>query len=85
MTGIDHGPFLTDWSGMAHYMHYQGRAVEVYGFTPSGQAVPRLYPGDQGEAVGDYAVVNERAVEWDGRAWVPSAWTNFSVSKKAAS
>ena len=70
---------------MAQYMRYQGRAVEVYGWTPSGDPVPRLYPGDQGESVGDYAVVNERAVEWDGQAWVPSAWKDLAVAKRAAS
>ena len=70
---------------MADYMRYQGRAVEVFGWTPAGQAVPRLYPGDQGEQVGDYAVVNDRAMEWDGQSWVPSAWKDFAVWKQAAS
>ena len=70
---------------MAQYMRYQGRAVEVYAWTPAGQAVPRLHLGDQGEAIGDYAVVNDRAMEWDGHDWVPSAWKDFAVWKKAAS
>lgn len=70
---------------MAQYMRYQGRAVEVYAWTPVGQAVPRLHPGDQGESIGDYAVVNDRAMEWDGQEWVPSAWKDFAVWKKAAS
>ena len=70
---------------MAQYMRYQGRAVEIFGWTPAGQSVPRLYPGDQGEHVGDYAVVNERAMEWDGHAWVPSSWKDFAVWKKTAS
>ena len=70
---------------MSQYMHYSGRAVEVFGWTPAGQPVPRLYPGDQGERIGDYAVVDERATKWDGRAWVPSAWTDFAVWRQAAS
>ena len=70
---------------MTQYMRYQGRAVEVFGWTPMGQGVPLLYPGDQGECVGDYAVVSDRAMEWDGTAWVPSAWKDFAVWKKAAS
>lgn len=70
---------------MAEYMHYRGRAVEVYARTPAGQAVPRLHPGDQGETVGDYAVVNDQATEWDGREWIPSAWQNLAAGQKAAS
>ena len=62
---------------MAEYMQYHGRAVEVYTRTPRGRAIPRLHPGDQGETVGDYAVLNDTAVEWDGTQWVPSAWQNF--------
>jgi len=67
------------------YMHYQGRAVEIYGWTPTGYAVPQLYSGDQGERPGDYAIVDDTAMQWDGRAWIPSSWTDFAVWKKAAS
>ena len=70
---------------MTEYMRYQGRAVEIYGWTPSGQAVPQLYPGDQGEGVGDVAVVEDLVMRWDGRAWVASPWRDVAVWKKAAS
>jgi hypothetical protein len=62
---------------VAEYMQYHGRAVEVYARTPNGKAIPRLHPGDQGEAVGDYAVMNESAVEWNGSDWVPSTWKDL--------
>jgi hypothetical protein len=62
---------------MAEYMQYHGRAVEVYARTSSGKAIPRLHPGDRGEAVGDYAVVNDTAVEWNGNDWVPSRWDHL--------
>jgi hypothetical protein len=70
---------------VADYMRYQGRAVEVYGWTPSGQAVPQLYPGDQGEKQGDFAILDDIAMEWDGKSWVASPWRDFAVWKKAAS
>jgi hypothetical protein len=66
-------------------MHYHGRAVEVYTRTPNGKAIPRLHPGDRGEAVGDYAVLDDTAVEWDGHQWVPSAWKNFESLSCGAS
>ena len=70
---------------MTEYMHYQGRAVEVYGWTPSGQAIPQLYPGDRGANVGDYAVVDDMAMRWDGDSWVPTPWKDLAVLTNAAS
>ena len=55
---------------MTAYMHYQGRAVEVSGWIAKGRRVPRLYPGDQGEQSGDYAVIDDEMMRWDGRQWV---------------
>ena len=57
---------------MTEYMHYRGRAVEIYGWMPKGQTVPILYPGDQGENPGDLAVIDDQTVVWDGRKWTPA-------------
>jgi hypothetical protein len=57
---------------MAQYMRYRGRAVEIYGWMTKGQRVPLLYLGDQGETVGDMAVIDGNTVLWDGRSWVPA-------------
>jgi hypothetical protein len=69
---------------VAEYMQYGGRAVEIYAHTPSGKAIPRLHPGDRGQAVGDYAVINDSAVEWNGREWVPSSWHALVVGRCAS-
>ena len=55
---------------VAAYMHYQGRAVEVSGWIAKGRRVPRLFPGDQGEQPGDYAVIDDEMVCWDGGRWI---------------
>ena len=70
---------------MAEYMQYHGRAVEVYARTPGGKGIPRLHPGDQGESVGDYAVMNDRAVEWNGHEWVSSTWEALTADRCRAS
>lgn len=36
--------------------------------------VPELPSGVHGETVGDLAVIDDSAVEWNGEKWVPSAW-----------
>jgi hypothetical protein len=53
-------------------MHYQGRAVEIYGWMTKGQSVPLLYPGDKGEKMGDFAVIDGHTVVWDGKNWMPA-------------
>lgn len=57
---------------MTQYMHYQGRAVEIYAWMVKGQRVPQLYPGDKGERIGDFAVIDDRTVVWDGNDWIPA-------------
>ena len=57
---------------MTQYMHYRGRAVEIYGPMAAGQQVPLLHDGDQGEKIGDVAVIDEQTVVWDGRNWTPA-------------
>jgi len=55
------------------YMNYQGRAVEVSGWIAKGQRVPRLYPGDRGEQPGDFAVIDDEMMRWDGTEWVATS------------
>jgi hypothetical protein len=64
-------------------MNYRGRTVEVFGRTPTGQPIPRLDREVAGEAVGDVAFVNDKAMEWDGSAWMPSLWRDFAVWRPA--
>jgi len=68
---------------VSRFMRYQGRTVEIFGWTPKGQAVPVLPAETPGEAAGDSAFINGRAVEWDGRAWVALPWKDFAVWKLA--
>ena len=68
---------------MAQYMRYSGETVEVFGWTPSGQTVPCLRSHAIGENVGDPAFVDERAMYWDGDAWLPLLWKDFAVWTKA--
>jgi hypothetical protein len=35
-----------------------------------------------GEAVGDYAYIDDRAMQWNGVAWIPSLWKDFAVWTK---
>jgi hypothetical protein len=67
---------------VTEYMHYGGRAVEVFGRTPTGQPIPRLDGDIAGETVGDVAFVNDKAMEWDGLVWVPSPWKDFAVWRR---
>lgn len=57
---------------MTAYMNYQGRAVEVSGWIAKGRRVPLLYPGDRGEQPGDYAMIDDEMMRWDGTEWVVS-------------
>ena len=68
---------------MSRFMRYQGRTVEIFGWTPTGQAVPVLPAETPGEAAGHYAFINGRAVEWDGGDWVALPWKDFAVWKLA--
>ena len=70
---------------MAELMAYRGELVEVFAWTPSGQAVPRLRAEVEGESVGDYAFVDGTAMEWNGQSWVSSPWRDFAVWKMAES
>jgi len=70
---------------VAELMAYRGELVEVFAWTPGGQAVPRLRAEVQGEKVGDYAFVDGTAMEWNGQSWVPSPWRDFAVWKTAES
>ena len=70
---------------MAELMAYRGELVEVFAWTPAGQAVPRLRAEVNGENVGDYAFVDGTAMEWNGEAWIPSPWRDFAVWKTAES
>ena len=70
---------------VAELMAYRGELVEVFAWTPGGQAVPRLRAEIDGENVGDYAFVNGTAMEWNGQSWVPSPWKDFAVWKTAES
>ena len=53
--------------------------VEVFGRTPTGQPIPRLRGDVDGETVGDFAFVDEKAMVWNGHAWTPSPWKDFAV------
>ena len=64
-------------------MRYSGQAVEIFGWTPSGQRVPCLRSHVIGENIGDHAFVDERAMYWDGDAWIPLLWKDFAVWTKA--
>ena len=66
---------------MAKYMHYGGRAVEVFG-SVNGREVPRLLLSDVGEKVGDYAFIEDEPVEWDGERWIRSHWQTLSGFKE---
>jgi hypothetical protein len=70
-------------SGVARYMRYSGETVEIFGWTPSGQSIPCLRSYAIGESVGDHAFVDERAMYWDGDAWLPLLWKDFAVWTKA--
>ena len=48
-----------------------------------GQPIPRLEGDVVGEAVGDVAFVNDKAMRWDGLAWIPSPWKDFAVWRRA--
>ena len=64
-------------------MRYSGQAVEIFGWTPSGQRIPCLRSHVIGENIGDHAFVDERAMYWDGDAWLPLLWKDFAVWTKA--
>lgn len=51
-----------------------GATINVAGDWP--REVPELGVFDRGEKVGDWALVEGDAVEWDGQRWVPSQWRN---------
>jgi hypothetical protein len=36
--------------------------------------VPTLSLFDRGEKVGDYAVIDDEVMQWDGLMWVRSSW-----------
>ena len=64
---------------MPDYMCYSGEVAEVFGWTPAGTPIPRVCARVPGERVGDHAFVDERAMYWDGRAWLPLPWKDFAV------
>jgi hypothetical protein len=64
-------------------MRYSGQAVEIFGWTPSGVSIPCLRSHVIGENIGDQAFVDERAMYWDGDAWLPLLWKDFAVWTKA--
>jgi len=68
---------------VSRYTCYQGRTIEIFGWTPDGRAVPLLPADVDGETAGDYAFINDRAMEWDGQSWVPLPWKDFAVWKLA--
>ena len=78
---VDGGPASEE--KVSRFMRYQGRTVEIFGWTPKGQAVPVLPAEVEGEDAGDYAFINGRAVEWDGRGWAALPWKDFAVWKLA--
>ena len=64
---------------MRVYMTYAGQTVEVFAYTPLGQEIPCLASGVAGEAVRDYAYIDDKAMQWNGLAWIPSLWKDFAV------
>jgi hypothetical protein len=64
-------------------MRYSGQAVEIFGWTPSGRPIPCLRSHAIGENIGDHAFVDERAMYWDGDAWLPLLWKDFAVWTRA--
>ena len=64
-------------------MRYSGQAVEIFGWTPSGVSIPCLRSHVIGENIGDHAFVDERAMYWDGDAWLPLLWKDFALWTKA--
>ncbi|HUP75799.1 MAG TPA: hypothetical protein VM282_22380 [Acidimicrobiales bacterium] len=68
---------------MAELMAYRGELVEIFAWTPAGQAVPRLPADVDGERVGDLAFVNGVAMEWNGQSWSPAPWRDFAAWKMA--
>jgi hypothetical protein len=74
LTGLSgtRAPASESEGDMSMYMHYQGRAVEISDRVVKGRQIPRLYPGDQGEKWGDFAVVDDEIVFWDGNRWLPA-------------
>ena len=78
---VDGGPASEE--KVSRFMRYQGRTVEIFGWTPKGQAVPVLPAETPGEDAGHYAFINGRAAEWDGGAWVALPWKHFAVWKLA--
>lgn len=61
-------------------MTYAGQVCERLLLTAPGVEpieVPYLPHGVPGHAIGDFAVIDHEAVEWNGREWAPSAWRNL--------
>jgi hypothetical protein len=64
---------------MPRQMQYSGAAVPIFAWTPDGRPVPELTSACAGEAVGDQAFVDGRAMQWDGTGWVASMWKDFAL------
>jgi hypothetical protein len=67
---------------MPRQMQYSGAAVPIFAWTPDGRPVPELTSALDGEAVGDQAFVEGRAMQWDGTRWVASMWKDFALWRK---
>ena len=67
---------------MPRHMQYSGAAVPIFAWTPDRRPVPQLTSACDGEAVGDQAFVDGRAMTWNGDKWVNSLWKDFALWQK---
>ena len=67
---------------MPRQMQYSGAAVPIFAWTPDGRPIPELASAFDGEAVGDQAFVEGRAMQWDGTRWVASMWKDFALWRR---
>ncbi|MEO5842960.1 MAG: hypothetical protein ABIQ73_26615 [Acidimicrobiales bacterium] len=64
---------------MGNKMNFRGRTVEVFGRTPTGALIPVLPADVDGEADGDVAYIDGKAMKWDGARWVACPWSEFAL------